>query len=51
MVSGGCRPYAKNGKLGFSTGYDFKGKGVTYTQFRFDRDLDSWRLNFTLGTL
>ncbi len=34
-------------KVGVSTGYDFKGKGVTYTQFRFDRDLDSWRLNFS----
>ena len=22
-------------------------KGITYTQFRFDRDLDSWQLNFT----
>ena len=34
-------------KVGMSSGYDFKGKGVTYTQFRFDRDLDSWILNFT----
>ena len=34
-------------KVGVSSGYDFKGKGVTYTQFRFDRDLDSWRLNFS----
>ena len=34
-------------KIGVSTGYDFKGKGVTYTQFRFDRDLDSWKLNFS----
>ena len=33
--------------VGFSSGYDFKGKGITYTQFRFDRDLDSWQLNFT----
>ena len=33
--------------IGISSGYDFKGKGVTYTQFRFDRDLDSWQLNFT----
>ena len=40
-------------KLGVSSGYDFKNKGVTYTQFRFDRDLDSWNLNFSwvpLGT-
>ena len=34
-------------KVGVSSGYDFKGKGVTYTQFRFDRDLNSWRLNFS----
>ena len=34
-------------KIGVSTGYDFKGKGVTYTQFRFNRDLDSWKLNFS----
>ena len=34
-------------KVGISSGYDFKGKGFTYTQFRFDRDLDSWRLNFS----
>ena len=33
--------------IGFSSGYDFKQKGVTYTQFRFDRDLESWRLNFS----
>ena len=33
-------------KMGFSSGYDFKNKGFTYTQFRFNRDLDSWRLSF-----
>lgn len=33
-------------KIGLSSGYDFKGKGFTYTQLRFDRDLNSWRLNF-----
>jgi hypothetical protein len=33
-------------QIGLSSGYDFKGKGVTYTQLRFDRDLDSWDLNF-----
>ncbi len=33
--------------IGFSSGYDFKQKGVTYTQFRFNRDLESWRLNFS----
>lgn len=25
-----------------SSGYDFKSKGVTLTQFRFERDLESW---------
>ena len=34
-------------QIGASSGYDFKGKGVTYTQFRFNRDLDSWRLDFS----
>jgi len=34
-------------KVGMSSGYDFKGKGFTYTQLRFDRDLNSWRLNFS----
>lgn len=34
-------------KVGVSSGYDFKQKGFTYTQLRFDRDLDSWRLDFS----
>ncbi|MDC1489889.1 putative LPS assembly protein LptD, partial [Flavobacteriaceae bacterium] len=34
-------------KVGLSSGYDFKGEGFTYTQLRFDRDLKSWRLNFS----
>jgi len=33
--------------VGISSGYDFKQKGFTYTQLRFDRDLDSWRLDFS----
>ena len=33
-------------RVGISTGYDFKQKGFTYTNLRFDRDLKSWRLNF-----
>ena len=32
---------------GVSTGYDFKNKGVTYTQLRFERDLKSWRMDFS----
>ena len=34
-------------KIGASSGYDIKGKGFTYTQLRFDRDLKSWLLNFS----
>jgi hypothetical protein len=33
-------------KAGISTGYDFVQQGVTYTQFRFERDLLSWRMSF-----
>ena len=29
-----------------SSGYDFKGKGFTYTSLGFDRDLNSWRMSF-----
>ena len=32
-------------KIGGSSGYDFKNSGVTYTQLRFERDLDSWKMN------
>lgn len=32
--------------VGISSGYDFKNKGITYTQLRFARDLDSWKLTF-----
>ncbi len=34
-------------KIGGSSGFDFKNHGFTYTQLRFNRDLDSWRLDFT----
>ncbi|WP_224490179.1 putative LPS assembly protein LptD [Robertkochia flava] len=33
-------------RLGISSGYDFKQQGFTYTQFRFDRVMDSWQMNF-----
>ena len=33
--------------VGASSGYDFKNQGFTLTQFRFERDLLSWRLNFS----
>lgn len=32
--------------VGVSSGYDFKGGGFSYTQLRFARDLDSWKLSF-----
>lgn len=32
--------------VGMSSGYDFKNKGVSLTQFRFVRDLESWTLRF-----
>lgn len=33
-------------QMGFSSGYDFVNKGVTFTQLRFERDLLSWRMDF-----
>ena len=33
-------------KTGISTGYDFVQKGVTFTQLRFERDLERWRMSF-----
>ncbi|MGB5362249.1 MAG: putative LPS assembly protein LptD [Aureibaculum sp.] len=32
--------------VGFSSGYDFKGKGITFTNLSLERDLDSWRMSF-----
>ncbi|QCX39495.1 LPS-assembly protein LptD [Aureibaculum algae] len=32
--------------VGLSSGYDFKNRGVTYTNLSFERDLDSWRMSF-----
>lgn len=34
-------------KIGISSGYDFKNKGVTLTQLRFERDLESWVMRFS----
>ena len=33
--------------VGASSGYDLKNAGFTYTQLRFERDLMSWRMNFS----
>lgn len=46
MVSGNVT-LAPGWLAGFSTGYDFKNKGITYTQLRFERDLKSWRMDFS----
>ncbi|MGV6828456.1 MAG: putative LPS assembly protein LptD [Flavobacteriales bacterium] len=45
MISGNLELSPK-WKVGVSTGYDFKDAGITLTQFRFQRDLESWRLSF-----
>lgn len=33
-------------QVGISSGYDFKNSGVTLTQLRFQRDLESWKMSF-----
>ncbi len=33
-------------KVGFNSGYDLVNQGFTYTQFRFQRDLNSWMMSF-----
>ncbi len=33
-------------QVGVSSGYDFVNKGVTFTSFRFSRDLRSWNMSF-----
>lgn len=45
MASGNIE-LAPRWKVGLSSGYDFKQKGVTFTQLRFERDLESWRMSF-----
>ncbi|MCB4797518.1 putative LPS assembly protein LptD [Neotamlana laminarinivorans] len=37
----------KNWTIGASSGYDLKNVGFTYTQLRFERNLESWRMNFS----
>ncbi len=46
MVSGNV-DLTDKWKVGVSTGYDFVQKGVTFTQLRFERDLLSWRMDFS----
>lgn len=47
MMSGNV-DLAVKWKMGFSSGYDFANKGLTYTQLRFERDLESWRMSFSI---
>ena len=47
MVSGNI-DLAVKWKMGFSSGYDFAQKGISYTQLRFERDLESWRMSFSI---
>ncbi|MCL9770293.1 LPS-assembly protein LptD [Flavobacterium sp. HXWNR69] len=46
LMASGNIEMAPRWKLGFSSGYDFVQKGVTFTQLRFERDLESWRMSF-----
>lgn len=46
LMGSGNIELAPRWKVGFSSGYDFKNKGVTFTQLRFERDLESWRMSF-----
>ena len=45
MVSGNIE-LSPRWKVGASTGYDFVQEGITFTQLRFERDLESWRMSF-----
>ena len=45
LMASGNVELAPRWKVGFSSGYDFKQKGVTFTQLRFERDLESWRMS------
>lgn len=46
LMASGNIELAPRWKVGVSSGYDFKQKGVTFTQLRFERDLESWRMSF-----
>ena len=45
QVSGNLE-FSPKWRVGVSSGYDFENNGITYTQLRFERDLDSWRFSF-----
>lgn len=46
LMASGNVELAPRWKVGFSSGYDFKQKGITFTQLSFERDLESWRMSF-----
>lgn len=46
LMASGNIELAPRWKVGFSSGYDFKQQGITFTQLRFERDLESWRMSF-----
>lgn len=46
LMASGNIELAPRWKVGLSSGYDFKQKGITFTQLRFERDLESWRMSF-----
>ncbi|WP_308992885.1 putative LPS assembly protein LptD [Mariniflexile litorale] len=46
MFSGDVK-LSEKWSIGASSGYDLKDAGFTYTQLRFERDLMSWRMNFS----
>lgn len=46
IMGSGNIELAPRWKVGFSSGYDFKNQGFTFTQLRFERDLESWRMSF-----
>jgi len=46
MFSGDIK-LSEKWSIGASSGYDLKNAGFTYTQLRFERDLMSWRMNFS----
>ncbi len=45
MISGNIE-LSPRWKVGASTGFDFVQEGITFTQLRFERDLESWRMSF-----
>jgi hypothetical protein len=45
QISGNLE-FSPKWRVGVSSGYDFESSGITYTQLRFERDLDSWRFSF-----